>query len=135
MQWMDEIKLEVRDYELDLQGIVNNSVYQNYFEHGRHKMIKKLGLDFDALHREGWDPVVIRAEIDYRMSLQSGNCFMVRSRAVPMGKLRFVFEQEIVREGDNAVCATARFTAATLYQGRPSPCEIILDALKNWHPG
>lgn len=29
------IEMEARDYELDLQGIVNNSVYQNYIEHAR----------------------------------------------------------------------------------------------------
>lgn len=29
------IDLKVRDYECDLQGIVNNGVYFNYLEHAR----------------------------------------------------------------------------------------------------
>lgn len=131
MEWTHEIELEVRDYELDLQGIVNNSVYQNYLEHGRHKLIQAMGLDFHALHLEGWDPVVVRAELDYRSSLTSGNLFKVRSRVELQGKLRFIFIQEIVRSSDDLICVSARITAATLKNGRPSPCPAILKAFEN----
>ena len=34
-----EIELKVRDYECDLQGIVNNANYQHYLEHARHELI------------------------------------------------------------------------------------------------
>ena len=125
---MHEIELEVRDYELDLQGIVNNSVYQNYLEHGRHKMIQTRNLDFHALHLEGWDPVVVRAEIDYRTSLRSGDTFKVKTTVELSGKLRFIFVQQICRTFDDAVCVSARITATSLYQGRPAPCPAILEA-------
>ena len=39
-----EMEMQVRDYECDIQGIVNNSVYQNYLEHCRHKFLHKAGL-------------------------------------------------------------------------------------------
>ncbi|MBN1200084.1 MAG: acyl-CoA thioesterase [Bacteroidales bacterium] len=35
----------VRGYELDSYGHVNNSVYLNYFEHGRWKMFRDLNLN------------------------------------------------------------------------------------------
>jgi len=37
---------QVRDYECDLQGIVNNAVYLHYLEHTRHEFLKQSGIDF-----------------------------------------------------------------------------------------
>ena len=33
MDYIYELKMKVRDYECDLQGIVNNANYQHYLEH------------------------------------------------------------------------------------------------------
>mgnify|MGYP005695630351 FL=1 len=49
------LDFSVRDYECDLQGIVNNAVYQNYLEHARHQFLRSCGFDFAQLHREGHD--------------------------------------------------------------------------------
>ena len=43
------LEMAVRDYECDLQGVVNNAVYQNYLEHARHEYLKDIGIDFAAL--------------------------------------------------------------------------------------
>lgn len=47
-----EVELEVRDYECDLQGIVNHAVYLHYLEHARHLLLKANGLDFAELARD-----------------------------------------------------------------------------------
>ena len=91
-----EIRFEVRDYECDLQGIVNNAVYLNYLEHARHCFLKSLGFDFAKLHKHGCDLVVTRAEIDYERPLQSGDRFVVCSALKRQRRIRFVFEQEIL---------------------------------------
>ncbi len=66
MSDISELLFSVRDYECDLQGVVNNAVYQNYLEHARHVFLKEQGIDFAALAREGVNLVVIRAELDYK---------------------------------------------------------------------
>ena len=53
-----ETRMEVRDYECDIQGIVNNANYLHYTEHTRHRFINSLGVSFSKLHDKGVDPVV-----------------------------------------------------------------------------
>ena len=57
---------EVRDYECDMQGIVNNSVYQNYLEHARHLFLRSKGIDFVEVTEKGIYFIVTRIEIDYK---------------------------------------------------------------------
>ncbi|NSW95739.1 MAG: acyl-CoA thioesterase, partial [Bacteroidales bacterium] len=33
------LEFTVRDYECDLQGVVNNANYQHYLEHARHEYL------------------------------------------------------------------------------------------------
>jgi len=49
MDYVFETRMRVRDYECDLQGIVNNAVYQNYLEHARHEFLHEVGIDFAQL--------------------------------------------------------------------------------------
>ena len=48
----------VRDYECDLQGIVNNANYLHYMEHTRHEFLRHNGISFAQLHAEGCDAVI-----------------------------------------------------------------------------
>ena len=42
-----KLDFEVRDYECDVQGVVNNAVYQNYLEVTRNKWLDdKMGLKY-----------------------------------------------------------------------------------------
>ena len=45
-----ELEMKVRDYECDLQGIVNNANYQHYIEHTRHEFLLAQGISFADLH-------------------------------------------------------------------------------------
>jgi len=115
-----QLGLSVRDYECDLQGVVNNAVYQNYLEHARHEFIKSKGLDFAVLTAAGINLMVIRAELDYRGSLKSGDRFSVRSRYLRKSRLKFVFLQEIVRDGEEKPLLSAEITGtAVKAQAKP----------------
>jgi acyl-CoA thioester hydrolase len=90
------VEFEVRDYECDMQGIVNNSVYQHYYEHARHKFLLANNVDFKELTDRGIHLVLIRSEIDYLYSLTSQNQFSVTVAYNRVSRLKCVFEQEII---------------------------------------
>ena len=114
------IQLKVRDYECDMQGIVNNAVYQNYLEHARHEYLLERNLDFAKITREGVHLVVIRAEIDYKKPLKSGDRFMVISQLEKVSRLKFAFHQKIVSLDEKNTYINARIYCASLDdKGRP----------------
>jgi acyl-CoA thioester hydrolase len=114
-----QLEFVVRDYECDLQGIVNNAVYLNYLEHARHTYLLDLNIDFARLHTQGVDLVVSRIEIDYKQSLTSGNKFIINSSMHREGHLRVVFNQEIYRLPDNKLVVKAKVTGVGIKNGRP----------------
>ena len=120
-----ELEFGVRDYECDLQGVVNNAVYLNYLEHTRHEYLKSLGLDFARLHQQGCDLVLTRCELDYKTPLRSGERFVVRLNLERESRLRFAFLQEIYRLPDEHLVLRAKAIGTGMVQGRPAlPTEL-----------
>ena len=121
-----QCRMAVRDYECDMQGVVNNSVYQNYLEHARHEFLKRKGLDFADLTRRGTIVVVVRAELDYLLSLRSGDVFDVSVEPVRISAIRLGFQQQIIHEGSRRVMLKALIvTTAVNERGRPwFPAEL-----------
>lgn len=114
-----QLELSVRDYECDLQGIVNNAVYLHYLEHARHTFLLEKNIDFAKLHNEGIDLIVSRIEIDYKLSLTSGERFTINSSMHKEGHLRVIFTQEIRRIPDDKLVVKAKVIGVGLRNGRP----------------
>ncbi len=131
MDYSHQLEFLVRDYECDLQGIVNNANYQHYLEHARHEFLKEFGLDFAALSQQGINLVVTRIEIDYRSPLRSNDRFVVCSNFERVSKIRFACMQDILKLPDYTPIVNARVIGTSLNgRGRPAlPAEIesILD--------
>ena len=120
-----ELEFTVRDYECDLQGIVNNAVYLNYLEHTRHQYLLSKKIDFAKLHTEGIDLVVSRIEIDYKFSLSSDDNFVVKVNTYKEGHLRLIFEQDIYKLPENKHVVHAKVIGVGLKKGRPMKVEDI----------
>ncbi len=120
------IELKVRDYECDMQGVVNNANYQHYLEHARHEYLLSIGLDFARLTSEGIILVVKRIEIDYNFPLRSGDSFTVDCKTERISALRFGFVQNIFRTSDHKPIISAKVMGTAINrQGRPFlPAEI-----------
>ncbi|HHX81764.1 MAG TPA: acyl-CoA thioesterase [Pseudomonadaceae bacterium] len=130
MQAPHSLSMVVRDYECDMQGVVNNAVYQNYLEHARHECLKASGIDFAAVTRSGVNLVVTRAELDYKGSLTSGDSFVVHTRMERVSRLRFAFHQQVVREPDGKLMVAALITGSGIDQrGRPTLPAALLALL------
>lgn len=97
------MEMEVRDYELDCEQIVNNANYLHYMEHTRHKFCHDAGLSFVEMHNKGIDAVVRKVEIEYISSLRGDETFLSCIRLERKGP-RFIFHQDIMRPGGDLVC-------------------------------
>ena len=124
-----EVEFVVRDYECDLQGIVNNANYQHYLEHARHEFLVSKGISFSDLHMEGTDLIVTRVEIDYKYPLKSRDHFVVTVVVRRQGNVRLVFEQEIFRVPDRKLIVNARVTGVATKDGRPVSPERLVSIL------
>jgi len=114
------IEFKVRDYECDIQGVVNNANYQHYLEHARHEYLKAIKLDFAKLTEEGILLVVKRIEIDYNFPLRSGDSFIVTCAPERISPLRFGFNQKIFRADDQKLIISAKVIGTAINkQGRP----------------
>ena len=119
----------VRDYECDLQGVVNNANYQHYLEHARHEFLISKGISFVELHNEGLDLIVTRVEIDYKSPLRSRDKFIVSLTIEREGNARLVFIQDIFRLPDEKHVVHARVTGVATKKGRPVPPGNLVEKL------
>jgi acyl-CoA thioester hydrolase len=115
------LKFVVRDYECDLQGVVNNANYQHYLEHARHQFLISRGISFVQLHDEGIDLIVTKVEIEYKLPLRSRDEFFVTVEIQREGNARILFVQDIFRLPDLKLVVKAKVTGVATKKGRPVP--------------
>ena len=115
-------KIEVRDYECDIEGIVNNARYLHYTEHTRHRFMKQEGLSFAEMHNRGIDAVVARMNLEYKVPLRCDDMIISRMGLVKQG-LRYIFIHDLYRESDNRLCFHFEATLVCLINGHLGNCE------------
>ena len=106
-----ELEMKVRDYECDMQGIVNNANYQHYLEHARHEFLQSTGTAFVDMREQGIEPVVCR----------------IRKEGA-----KFVFYQDIFRRSDDKLCIKSRVETVCIVNGRISRGEELEKLFKEY---
>lgn len=112
-----ETRIEVRDYECDIEGIVNNANYLHYMEHTRHLFLKETGLSFAKMHEKGIDAVVARMNLQYKVPLRCDDIMVSRLWLEKQG-IRYIFHQDIFREADNKLSMRATAELVCLVNGK-----------------
>ncbi|MDH6356346.1 acyl-CoA thioesterase [Parabacteroides sp. PF5-9] len=123
------LPMKVRDYECDLQGVVNNSNYQRYMEHTRHEFLESLGENFGVMHENGIDAFVARVDIQFKTSLRSGDHF-ISSLYVKKEGPKLVFYQDIFRASDQVLAAKGRVETVVVEHGKLTRGEYFDEVLK-----
>ncbi len=126
-----ELEMKVRDYECDLQGIVNNANYLHYFENTRHEFLEALGISFKECHEKGIDAVVSRADLYYKASLTGGDYFL-SSLTVERKGVKIIFHQKIIRKKDSALCCKGTVEAVVLIDGVLSRGDYFDELVKDY---
>lgn len=111
------MEMEVRDYELDCQQIVNNANYLHYMEHTRHQFLLSKGISFIELHKRGIDAVVARVNMQYKASLTPDVDFLSCLNVVKEG-VKYVFTQDIYRLPDMKLCVRGKVETVTVVNGK-----------------
>lgn len=123
-KYIFELKMKVRDYECDLQGIVNNANYQHYIEHTRHEFLSSFGVSFAQLHQQGIDPVVARLNMAFKTPLTSGDEFISRLALRKEG-IKYVFVQDIYRLPDLKPVIKSTVETVCVVNGRLSDSALF----------
>ena len=121
-KYIYETRMQVRDYECDIEGIVNNANYLHYCEHTRHLFLQQCGLSFAEMHEKGVDAVLARMTMQFKIPLRPDDEFLSRLRLTKEG-IKYVFFQDIYRASDNKLVIKAQVDTVTLVNGRLSECE------------
>ena len=124
-------EMKVRDYECDLQGIVNNANYQHYMEHSRHELLDYLGVNFGKLHEDGIDAMVAKITIEYKTPLRSGDKFVVGINLERKGP-KIIFYQDIYRLSDGKLCTKGIVETICVENGRLTRGAIFDEIFKDY---
>ncbi len=131
MKYCYETRMEVRDYECDIEGIVNNANYLHYMEHTRHLFLKECGLSFAEMHEKGVDAVVARMNLQFKTPLRCDDEFISRLALKKEG-IRYVFYQDIYRASDEQLCFKGVAELVCLVNGRLANSPDYDKAFEKW---
>lgn len=99
--------------DTDMAGIVYYANYLRYIERARSDIVEQIGLDQRTMRDEGLVFAVTRVEADYIGAARFGDRLEVHTTHQAEGPVRWVFDQDVLRDGKvifrakvTAVCMT-----------------------------
>ena len=114
-----ECSLQVRTYECDSYGHVNNANYLNYLEFARYEFLKDVGFNYVKAIGEGYGVFIARIEIDYKKPAITDDCLTITSWPLKKGSVSGVLAQEIRRGDDLLIEAKVTWAFVDSTSGMP----------------
>ena len=121
---------EVRDYEVDFQGIVNNANYFHYLDNARAIYFNKLGINISEYANKKINVVLVKTEICFLRSLTFGDSFYIETKLSRVSRIKFRFDQIIFLEKNKTIVAESAsiICCINLANGKP----LLLKELENF---
>ena len=126
-----KIDFEVRDNEIDIQGIVNNSNYHIYLCHARHLYLKHIGISFADLAEKKQFLLLLSTHVEFKRPLRSEDRFFVTCKMVPHESLRVGFEQEIKRHDEKETLIVKSYQVGVCIDGNNRNRPYLPDIIKH----
>jgi|GEM_PF-1646585 len=128
-KYLFESTVKIRDFECDMQGVVNNAYYHNLLMQTRTEFLESVGINRQQWSEErGIDFVVYETAIQYRLPIQNGETFRSCLNLHREGA-RFVYVQDFRRESGE-LCMRARVDVVVGLHGRLTRGDIFADWLR-----
>jgi len=101
-----QIEIRVRTFDIDMQGIVHNSVYLKYLEIGRIEYRRSYGYKIlkSGQFNDGLTVIVAHNSIDYNSPAHIDDVLIVKTKISWIKNSSFCFEQIIVNDKDTVIC-------------------------------
>ena len=109
-----EIDIRVRYAEVDRMGVVHHSRYWVYFEMGRTELLRRQGLSYAQIEKDGFFLVVARCAARYRAPAHYDELLSLTTRVTKTGHARIEHAYELKRKSDGQVLCTAETTLACI---------------------
>ena len=121
------VEMEVRDNELDAQGIVNNANYMIYLSHARHKHGESLNINHTEFAQKKLNLVVTSCTLKFKNPLLANDKFSVSSKIVKADlPFHWSHMQEIKRISDGKTILKAVFNATCVSHDTQSESKMLI---------
>ncbi|MBI3098492.1 MAG: acyl-CoA thioesterase [Planctomycetes bacterium] len=129
----DLVETRVRYGETDRMGAVYHAHYLVYFELGRTEFMRRRGLAYSDLEREGVFLVVTEAECRYRERVTYDDLLSIETLCGEVGRVRVRFDYTVRRPSTGRLVAEGRTVLACVdASGRPKALpERARECLRN----
>jgi len=114
-----EYSLQVRTYECDSYGHVNNANYLNYLEAARYEHLKDIGFDYVKAVDSGYGVYIARIEIDYKKPATTDDVLTIKTWPIKKGSVSGTLAQKIYRGGDLLIEAAVTWAFVNTKTGMP----------------
>src|SRR5258708_37243432 len=94
---------DVRDYEVDFQGIVNNAVYLNFLDHARSKYLESIGFDIVKIAQEGINIVLFETTLKFKSSLRFRDEYHIKTNLIRLSRFKLYMPQELINAKTNTL--------------------------------